>query len=97
MSHLCENLHHQKFPAIRYHSTTDHGINIQYYLWLALYLHTTVVLGIQKVYTELGFMYLKTFWKLRNRISAGTVKTMKGLGACYSVNEDGYQASVNGQ
>ena len=37
------------------HSTTDHSINIQYYLWLALYLHNIVVLGIQEVYTELGF------------------------------------------
>ena len=69
-----------------YHSTTNHGINIQYYLWLALYIHNTVVFGIQEVYTELGFKYLNTFWKLRNRISAGTVKTMEALGAYYSVN-----------
>ena len=44
-----------------YHIRTDHGINIQYYLWLALYLHNTVVLGIQEVYTERGFKYLKYF------------------------------------
>ena len=28
--------------------------------------------------------------------SAGTIKTMEDLGACYSVNEDGYQAKVEG-
>ena len=80
-----------------YHSTTDHGMNIHYYLWLVLYLHNTVVLGIQEVYTELGFKYLKTSWKFRNRISAGTVKAMEALGASYSVDEDGYQASLKGQ
>ena len=80
-----------------YHSTTDHGINIHYFLWLALYLHNTVVLGIQEVYTELGFKYLKTSWKFRNCISAGTVKAMEALGASYSADEDGYQASLKGQ
>ena len=40
---------------------------------------------------------LKTFWKLRNCISTGTIRTMEALGACYSVNEDGYQAGVEGQ
>ena len=60
-----------------YHSTTDHGINIQYNLWLV--------------------MYLKPSWKFRNCISAGTVKAMEALGACYSVDEDGYQASLKGQ
>ena len=80
-----------------YLSTTDHGINIHYYLWLVLYLHKTIVLGIQEVYTEQGFMYLKTSWKFRNHISAGTVKAMEALGACYSIDEDGYQASLKGQ
>ena len=62
-----------------------------------LYLHNTVVLGIQEVYTELGFKYLKTSWKFRNHISPGTVKAMEALGASYSINEDGYQASLKRQ
>ena len=79
------------------HSTIDHGINIHYYLWLVVYLHNTVVLDIQEVYTELDFKYLKTSWKFRNHISAGTVKAMEALGASYSVNEDSYQANLKGQ
>ena len=38
-----------------YHSTTDHGLNRQHYLWLALYLHNTVVLDVQELYNELSF------------------------------------------